>query len=101
MNEQGVTRRAILKSAWSATTLALPGVVGTTSPSRALEGMLQPEEHDAVSDVAYAYMAQFNIPGLSVAVTKDGEIVYAEGFGAVSPLLETRINSSNLFRIAS
>ena len=101
MSERGVTRRAILESAWSATTLALPGVVGMTSPSRALDGTLQPEERDAISDVAYAYMAQFDIPGLSVAVTKGGEIVHAEGFGVASPLLETRINSSNLFRIAS
>jgi CubicO group peptidase (beta-lactamase class C family) len=101
MNERGVTRRAILKSAGSATTLALPGVVGTTSPSRASDGMLRPEERDAISDVAYNYMAQFDIPGLSVAVAKDGEVVYAEGFGVVSPLLGARINSSHLFRIAS
>jgi CubicO group peptidase (beta-lactamase class C family) len=63
--------------------------------------MLQPEERDAISDVAYNYMAQFDIPGLSVAVAKDGEVVYAEGFGVVSPLLGAKINSSHLFRIAS
>jgi len=101
MNERGVTRRAILKSAWSATTLALPGMVGTTSPSQASNGPPQPEECDAISDVAYAYMAKFNIPGLSLAIAKDGEIVYAEGFGVVSPLLETRVNPSHVFRIAS
>jgi CubicO group peptidase (beta-lactamase class C family) len=101
MNERGVTRRAILKSAWSATTLALPGMVGTTSPSQASDGPLQPEERDAISNVAYAYMAEFNIPGLSVAIAKDGEIVYAEGFGVVSRLLDTRVNPSHLFRVAS
>lgn len=101
MNGRGVTRRAILKSGLSATTLALSGVVGTTSPSQASDGMLQPEERAAISDVAYDYMAKFKIPGLSVAIGKDGEIVYAEGFGVVSPLLETKVNPSHLFRIAS
>jgi CubicO group peptidase (beta-lactamase class C family) len=101
MNGSGVTRRAILRSGWSATTLALSGMVGATNPSQASNAMLQPEERDAISDVAYAYMAKFKIPGLSVAVAKDGEIVYAEGFGVVSPLMETRVNPSHLFRIAS
>jgi CubicO group peptidase (beta-lactamase class C family) len=101
MNGCGVTRRTILMSGWSATTLALSGMVGATGPSQASDGMLEPEEHNAISDVAYAYMAKFKIPGLSVAVAKDGEIVYAEGFGVVSPVLEPRINPSHLFRIAS
>jgi len=101
MSERGVTRRAILKSAWSATTLALPGVVGATSPSRASDGMLQPAEREAISDVAYTYMAQYDIPGLSIAVAKDGEVVHAEGFGVVSRLLGASVNSSHLFRIAS
>ena len=76
-------------------------MVGTTSHSLASDGSLQPGERDAISDVAYAYMAKFNIPGLSLAIAKDGEIVHAEGFGVVSPLLETRVNPSHLFRIAS
>jgi CubicO group peptidase (beta-lactamase class C family) len=101
MNGRGVTRRAILTSAWSATTLALPGLIGTSRSSQASDGPLQPEERNAISDVAYGYMAKFKIPGLSVAIGKDGEIVYAEGFGVVSPLLETRVNPSHLFRIAS
>jgi CubicO group peptidase (beta-lactamase class C family) len=98
---RGLTRRTVLKSGWSATTLALSGTVATMPPSRASDGTLQPDERDAISDVAYAYMGKFDIPGLSVAISKNGEIVYAEGFGVVSPLLETRINPSHLFRIAS
>jgi CubicO group peptidase (beta-lactamase class C family) len=103
MNGRGVTRRAILKSGWSATTLAAVSGIGfgAASPSQASNAVLQPEERDALSDAAYAYMAKFKIPGLSVAIAKDGEIVYAEGFGVVSPLFETRINPSHLFRIAS
>jgi CubicO group peptidase (beta-lactamase class C family) len=101
MKGSGVTRRAILKSGLSVATLALSGMVGTTSSSQASSGTLQPEERDAISDVAYDYMAKFKIPGLSVAIGKDGEIVYAEGFGVVSPLLETRVKPSHLFRIAS
>src|SRR5690348_13853007 len=98
---RGLTRRAVLKSGCSATALALSSMIGTTTPSQASIGMLQPEERDAISDLAYAYMAKFDIPGLSVAVAKDGEIVYAEGFGVVSRLLGTRINPTHLFRVGS
>jgi CubicO group peptidase (beta-lactamase class C family) len=98
---RGVTRRAVLKSGWSATALALSSMAGTTSRSRASTKTLRPEEHDAISDLAYAYMAKFDIPGLSVAVAKDGQIAYAEAFGVVSRLLETRVNPTHLFRIAS
>jgi CubicO group peptidase (beta-lactamase class C family) len=90
MSGAGVTRRSILKSGLSATTLALPGIVGTTSRSHASNGVLQPEERDALSDLAYDYMAKFKIPGLSIAIGKDGAVVYADGFGVVSPVLETR-----------
>jgi CubicO group peptidase (beta-lactamase class C family) len=101
MNRHGVTRRSILKSGWSATTLALSGMVyGATSQSQASEAMVQPHEHDLMSDIAYSYMSRYEIPTLSVAIAKDGEIVYAERFGVVDPLFEPRITPSHLFRIA-
>jgi CubicO group peptidase (beta-lactamase class C family) len=125
MNRHGLTRRAMLKSGWSATTLALSGMVcgaaspasgmldGPASQSQASLAMVKPEERDAISDVAHAYLAKFKIPGLSVAVAKDGAIVYAEGFGVVSEPLGTLagpsdavmvgrdVTAANLFRIAS
>lgn len=60
-------------------------MIGTTSSSQVSNGALPPEERDAISAVAYEYMATFNIPCLSVAIGKDGEIVYGEGVMAMYP----------------
>jgi CubicO group peptidase (beta-lactamase class C family) len=91
----------MLKSARSATALALSGMVyGAASQSQASETMIQPHERDLMSDMASIYLSKFEIPGLSVAIAKDGEIVYAEGFGVVDPLSGARITPSHLFRIA-
>jgi CubicO group peptidase (beta-lactamase class C family) len=125
MNGHGFTRRAILKSGWSVTTLALSDVVdgatsqssgmvdGRAGQSQASIALVRPGERDAISDVAHTHMAKFKIPGLSVAVAKDGAIVYAEGFGVVSQrsgapaglsgagLLGKDVTPASLFRIAS
>jgi Beta-lactamase len=101
VNRHGFTRRAILKSARSATALAVSGMVyGAASRSQASKTMIQPHERGLMSDIASIYLSKFEIPGLSVAIAKDGEIVYAEGFGVVDPLSGARITPSYLFRIA-
>src|SRR5438046_2800688 len=102
MNRRRVTRRTLLASAWSASALALSssidGAPGQTEPSN--EG-LQPDERNAMSDVAYAFMAKNQIPGLAVAIARDGEVAYAQGFGLANKAFATPVTPSHLFRIAS
>lgn len=48
-----------------------------------------------------AYRTKHRIPGLSIALTKDGRLVYAAGFGEADTSTGEEVNPSHLFRIAS
>ena len=52
------------------------------------------------NDIA-AFMSRFNVPGLSLAVTKNGKLVYAKGYGVQDQEMMVPVDTSNLFRIAS
>jgi CubicO group peptidase (beta-lactamase class C family) len=101
MNRRRVTRRAILKSAWSASAFALSSINDAPSQTQSSNEGLQPDERSAMSDVAYTFMAKNRIPGLAVAIAKDGEIAYSEGFGLANKPFGTAVTPSHLFRIAS
>lgn len=47
------------------------------------------------------FMRLYAIPGASIAITKDGNLVYAKSYGQQSPDDKTPISNSSLFRIAS
>ena len=59
------------------------------------------------SDLAFidqkisAYMTNNSIPGLSIAITKDERLVYAEGFGFADTSTKERVSPKHLFRVAS
>ena len=48
-----------------------------------------------------AYRSKHRIPGLSIALTKDGRLVYAAGFGEADTSTGEEVSPSHLFRIAS
>ncbi|WP_051953351.1 serine hydrolase domain-containing protein [Methylocapsa aurea] len=69
-----------------------------------------PAELDAIDRLVGNYMGKYSVPGLSIAITKDGRLVYAKGFGqARKPTLWDRITLQaaedvspwSRFRIAS
>src|SRR5687767_1672382 len=47
------------------------------------------------------YMDDFNVPGLSIAVMKDGKLVYARGYGQADKSNGNMVSPNSLFRIAS
>lgn len=47
------------------------------------------------------YILQNNIPGLSVAIVKNSEIVYSKGFGVKSNSTKERVTDTTLFQAAS
>jgi CubicO group peptidase (beta-lactamase class C family) len=55
----------------------------------------------AIDSIFNDYFAKNNIRGASIAVTKKGKLVYAQGFGFSNCLDSTRTEPWNLFRIAS
>lgn len=50
---------------------------------------------------AEAYRSKHKIPGLSIALTKDGRLIYAAGFGQADQATGEEVSPSHLFRIGS
>ena len=55
----------------------------------------------AIDRLMLDYLAREKAPGAAVAVTKDGRLVYARGFGWAEPEHKSPVQPASLFRIAS
>nr|HPN59854.1 serine hydrolase domain-containing protein [Chitinophagaceae bacterium] len=55
----------------------------------------------AIDNAVQNFMTAYNIPGTSIAITKDDKLVYVKSYGQISATDNTPINNNNLFRIAS
>jgi len=64
-------------------------------------GSPSPQEAAAMEGVAAAFMQAHSVPGLSVAIARNGELVYDRGFGFADRVTGERVMPSHLFRIAS
>ncbi len=66
-------------------------------------GLLLREDFNAeqVDRFVDAYMKYHKIPGLSLAIVKDGEIVYGKGFGVKSLAKNDAVTESTVFEVAS
>lgn len=49
----------------------------------------------------HKFLKYWNIQGASVSIAKEGEIVYAKGFGYADTVSKTPVNTDHLFRVAS
>src|SRR5688572_24260044 len=54
-----------------------------------------------ISAVATDFMAKHNVPGLSIAIAKDGRLVTAQGFGVANTSTQEPVTPDHVFRIAS
>ncbi len=54
-----------------------------------------------IDKVARSFVLEQNIPGLAIAVAKDGQLVYARGFGYADVERKEPVLPESLFRIAS
>lgn len=54
-----------------------------------------------IDDDINSFMERFMIPGLSLAVTKNGKLVYAKGYGYADKVSLAKVDTTHLFRIAS
>jgi CubicO group peptidase (beta-lactamase class C family) len=81
------------------TFLRLLGGAICVCPSLAADTTVSPRELTSMEGVAYAFMRAHALPGLSVAVARDGHVLYERGFGYADR--ESLITPSHLFRIAS
>jgi CubicO group peptidase (beta-lactamase class C family) len=62
---------------------------------------LSPSELAAMQAVAEDFMRRFEVPGLSVALARDGVLVYDKAFGFANRESQEPLSTSSLFRIAS
>jgi CubicO group peptidase (beta-lactamase class C family) len=58
-------------------------------------------ERAAMAAAATGFMAQYAVPGMSVAIARNGRLVYAEAFGLADREAEERLTPEHRFRIAS
>jgi CubicO group peptidase (beta-lactamase class C family) len=58
-------------------------------------------EMSAVDDQISAFLGTWNIPGASVAITKNGEMIYNKGFGFADAELKKPAKADDLYRVAS
>ncbi|GAA2702199.1 serine hydrolase [Nonomuraea recticatena] len=59
------------------------------------------EAGPVISGLVARFMQYYEVPGLSLAIAKDGRLVYAQGFGLADRTSRERVTTSTLFRIAS
>lgn len=54
-----------------------------------------------VDDDITTFMAKYNVPGMSIAITRYGKLVYAKGYGFADKEAGEMVNANHLFRLAS
>jgi CubicO group peptidase (beta-lactamase class C family) len=61
----------------------------------------QPMDGEQIDKLAARAMQAFHVPGLAIAVVKDGRVIYANGYGVRSVDSPGQVDASTLFGIAS
>ena len=56
---------------------------------------------DQIDALVGRTLTTFDVPGIAVAVVKDGKVIHAKGYGVTSILTQKPVNENTLFGIAS
>ena len=64
-------------------------------------GLLAQSESKKIDQLVEKAMRQWNVPGMSVAVVKDGKIVMSKGYGTIEKGRTLKVDNETLFAIAS
>jgi len=62
---------------------------------------ISPDAINVIDNKIQAYMKQHSLPGMSLAIVKDGRLVFAKGYGYADKGTGERVNPADRFRIAS
>lgn len=76
------------------------GAIATGSPA-ADDDAPSPQELASMDEVAREFMSAHMVPGLSVAIARNGALVYERGFGFADHDKNERVTPAHSFRIAS
>ncbi|MGO4290748.1 serine hydrolase domain-containing protein [Chitinophaga sp. RAB17] len=55
----------------------------------------------AIDNTVTTFMKQYHVPGMAIAITHHGKLVYAKGYGYADTLQQSTATTNSLFRIAS
>jgi CubicO group peptidase (beta-lactamase class C family) len=99
--EGGLTRRELLGAAVAFGVSA--GMAGRTLPAWAAPTPTSPtpDEQAAMAQLVRRFMSEYNIPGLSIAISEFGTPVYSKAFGVAEKTSNTPLTTAHRFRIAS
>ena len=75
-------------------------VAWTFAPS-ALHPQVDPSVVEGFDSYIQATQAEWKVPGLAVAVVKDGEVIFAKGYGTRRASAEEPVDANTLFSIGS
>ncbi|MFB2120857.1 serine hydrolase domain-containing protein [Parapedobacter sp. 2B3] len=64
-------------------------------------GKSEQKDFEVVDDVLEAFMAKYDIPGASLAVSKNEKLVYAKGYGYADLEAKEKVTPDHQFRLAS
>lgn len=64
-------------------------------------GLIKQTDISKVDDPVAAFMTKYSIPGASLAVTKNGKLVYRKGFGLADKETGEKVTVEHRFRLAS
>lgn len=76
-------------------------VVAENGTSHAYYWLLARNGNATFDNQAYTIMKNFNIPGISLAATKNEKLVYSAGYGFAETETHTRVTPNMLFRLGS
>jgi CubicO group peptidase (beta-lactamase class C family) len=71
---------------------------GLTFPEQDTAQSLNAPQIDSLANKA---IKAFNVPGMSIALVKDGKVIYAKGYGIQSIITKKPVDENTLFGIAS
>ncbi len=66
-----------------------------------ISGYAQPIKSSEIDKLVEQTMQVFNVPGIAVAVVKDGQVIHSKGYGVSSIATGKKMDENTLFAIAS
>lgn len=95
-----LTRRKLLVESLRSMSIGIAGLRGSLR-SLVYDDEISSSERSDMAQVARDFMQKFDVPGLSVAIARDGDLIYKQAFGVSDTQTRKELTCTNLFRIAS
>jgi CubicO group peptidase (beta-lactamase class C family) len=93
-------RAAIIRLLQAVATLA-PVSLPAASAEQARDGRPAGRELGEMNRIGWAFMRPYSVPGMSVAIARNGKFVYSKGFGTADREKAQLVENTSLFRIAN